>query len=761
MSYQFNLRKCVLPAAIGAIVGAVHFPALAQTPMLEEILVTAQKREQSSQDIPVAMSVLNDSALENLDVKTFEDVARVSPSMTMDQGEGPAGNVVRMRGVGTASFSIAAEPSVSVVVDEVPLIRPAQAFSNLVDIERIEVLRGPQGTLFGKNASAGVVNIVTKAPSDEFSGRIDLRLTDDDEKKVQATLSGPMSNTLSYRLSGYYVDREGYITNLTTGEDLNGERAHGLRAKLLWEPTDVLDMEIILDTSSQEASSVQTWAEADPSVYGEGITPGENNKNVRFDSPSGYRTEQDMAVFKANYDLPGHTLTSVSSLQRYEVDLQIDTDLTDISMEEAYSPEQLDFFDPLDIGGPRIVQDSLEETEAFSQELRLTSDSTGPFEYMLGAFYSDVEVTREFDRKPLRFLLSRWDATAVTESMALFGQSSLAVSENTFVDLGFRLNREDISVNFIDYYANGFDSDTPEVYSGKDSQNATTGKLALRHFLDNGDMIFGSVSTGYKGQAYDVASGFDQSDADNPVGEETSISYEIGFKGMTDNRRFSYELVAFLTEFNDYQAQGARIDDTGTPVFALNNVGELRTQGVEADLTYQMTEALRLNASLAYTDATIKSFENAPCYFGQTEAQGCMFEDGPGGLDVQDLSGEDLNNSPDLKFNLGAYWERVAENLPVNYFIQGNYQWQDDVNYDLYGNPLNSQEAFGVTNISFGIVEPSDRYKVTVFVNNLFDENYSMGYGDASQRFGGATAISKQWSRNSMRYMGLSASYRF
>ncbi len=760
MTTRNSFKYSLLSAAIGTASLLTHAPVNADA-LLEEIVVTAQKREQNVQDVPVAISVMNAGTIERLDINNFTDVTRVSPSLTMDQGEAPAGNVIRMRGVGTSAFSIATEPSVSVVVDEVPLLRQAQAFNNLVDIDRIEVLRGPQGTLFGKNASAGLVNIVTKAPSEEFSGGITARLTNDDEKNVQVSLSGPISETLSYRVSGYYKDRDGYITNVTNGEDLNGEEADGFRGKFVWQASEKLDMEVILDTSSQEGSSVATWVEADPGVYGEGITPSEDNRNMRSDSPTGFQTDQDMAVFKINYDLAAHTLTSVTSYQQYELDSQIDTDLTDVPMEEAFPAFLLPSFDPLGIGGPQVIQDSKEDSDAFTQEIRLTSNAEGNFEYMLGFFYSDTEVKREFDRKPLRFVLSKWDGTAGTESMAIFGQGSLSITDKTFVDLGFRLNHEEISVEFTDYYANGYTSNVPVTYSGSDEQDAVTGKLALRHFLDNGAMIFGSVSTGYKGQTYDVSSGFVQADADNPVGEENSISYEVGIKGMSESRRLRYELVAFLTDFDDYQAQGARSDEFGNAVFTLNNVGELRTQGLEADVSYQATDGLRLSATVAYVDATIESFKNAQCYFGQTEEQGCDIGGGPGGLDVQDLSGKDLNNSPDLKYNLTAYWESTANDAPFNYFAQANYQWQDDINYDLYGNTLNSQDAYGIANISFGIVEANERYKVTLFVNNVFDENYSMGYGDAAQRFGGATAVFKQWTRNAMRYAGISASYNF
>ncbi len=724
--------------------------------MLEEIVVTAQKREQNVKDVPVAISVIGASSLENYDVKNFDDVARISPALTIDQGLAPSGNTIRMRGVGTVAFSIAADPSVSVVVDDMPFLRQAQAFNNLVDIERVEVLRGPQGTLFGKNASAGVVSIITKAPSKEFAGKVTAGITDDDEKKISASLSGPLGESLGYRVSGYYLDRDGYIENLVDGSDLNGEEAKGARAKLAWRASDNLDMTLTFDTSKREGSAATTWVDADSEVAGEGVTPSGDNQKVRYDTTPRFETDQNYGVLKINYDFAGHTLTSITSYQNYDLISVQDQDMTDTPI-NPFNP----YLNPLGLTGPTIDQRSNENSDAFTQELRLTSKNLTKFEYMVGLYYGNVETTRDFYRVALRFTLANWEAEATTESMALFSQNTLTLTDKTFFDFGFRVNHEKIGVDFTNYFANGFVLGDPgETYKGDDSENAVTGKVALRHNFENGTMVYASVSTGYKGQAYDIATGFNQNDADNPVGSETSISYELGMKGVLGNRRLSYEVAAFLTDFKDYQAQGGRLVDQ-VPVFQLNNVGELRTKGVEVDLAYQATAGLQLNASLAYTDATIESFENANCYDGQTEAQGCLIGGGPGGLDVQDLSGHPLNNSPEWKYNLGAYWEQVSNPLPFNFFAQANYQWQDDINYDLLGNPLGAQEAYGLANISFGIVEPGGRYKVTFFVNNLFDEDFSMGYTDYSARFPGYTALGKQWNRNAMRYMGINVSYSF
>ena len=743
----------------GVFVLGVFQPAIAQEVdefKLEEIVVTAQKREQNVKDIPVALSVIGENKLENYDVKTFDDVARISPALSIDQGLAPSGNTIRMRGVGTVAFSIAADPSVSVVIDDMPFIRQAQAFDNLVDIERVEVLRGPQGTLFGKNASAGVVSIITKAPSKKLTGKIAAGYTDDNEKKVRASLSGPLGETFGFRVSAYHLDRDGYIKNLVDGSDLNGEEAKGARAKLTWLASDNLDMSLTFDTSKREGSTATTWVDADPEVAGEGVTPSEDNRTVRYDTTPRFETDQSYGIFKINYDFGGHTLTSITSYQNYDLISIQDQDMTDIPI-NPFNP----FLNPLGLTGPTIDQRSNEKSDAFTQELQLTSKDSKKIEYMVGLYYSDVKTTRDFYRTALRFLLANWEAKAKTESMALFSQNTLTLTDKTFFDFGLRLNREKIGVDFTDYFANGFVLDDPgETYKGGDSENAVTGKVALRHYLESGSMGYASVSTGYKGQAYDITTSFTQETADEPVGSETSISYEVGMKGFSGNLRLSYDVAAFLTNFKDYQAQSGRLVGQ-EPVFQLNNVGELRTKGVEVDLAYQATESLQLNTSLAYTDATIESFKNANCYDGQTEIEGCMIGGGPGGLDVQDLSGKPLNNSPDFKFNLGAYWELVPSSLPFNFFAQANYQWQDDVNYDLLGNPLGAQDAYGLANISFGIVEPGGRYKVTFLVNNLFDEDFSMGYTDFSARFPGYTALGKQWNRNAMRYMGINVSYSF
>lgn len=759
--------------AIAAAMGGFA-PAAAQEAVAEErategsvIIVTAQKRDQNVQEVPVAVNVIGEEDIYNLDVRTFEDVSRVSPSVTIETGDNPNNNVIRMRGIGTAAFSISAESSVAVVVDQVPLILSAQAFGNLEDLQRVEVLRGPQGTLFGKNASAGLINIVTQDPTRDFEVGIGGRVTTDDEIRGSLSLSGPISDTLGFRLNGYVIDREGPYTNLADGKQLGGEESWGVRGKLRFEPTADFDATIIADISERETSSSSPFIALPLNDPGrEGIVAGTRNTDVQLDTPNNAVAENSLFALVMNYDFGGVSLSSISSYQRYELNTVIDTDNSTAPV--AQNP----FLNPTGAppGTPNVEQLGFQLSEAFSQELRLTSDASGPLEWQAGLWYSKVDHERVLDRGPFRFLLNNWQGLATNESMAMFAQGSWEFTQSTFLDFGFRLNHENISVNYTDFIPNrnnppSYDGSNPGAppanYTGSSDDTAATWKLGLRHFLPDDTMIYASVSTGYKGATYDISSGFTQDKADNPIAAENSTNYEIGVKGEFAGGAVRYDLTGFYTDFTDYQAQGAIVLPDGGVEFTLNNVGALRTMGAELNLNWQATDTLNLFFTGAWIDAKIKSFPFADCYFGQTAADGCNVEVAPG-VFVQDLGGAELNNSPDFAFNTGAYWEDNVGNLPFNIFLQGNYQWQDDVNYDLFGAPTNFQKAFGIANFSLGIRQPDDRYRVSLFVNNAFNQLYYTRVDDTSdRRTDGMSQITVGRTRESFRYAGIRVDFRF
>src|SRR5256885_1306367 len=248
------MARAVLSGA-GVLLGCLagSHSAVAQEIQLEEVVVSAQKRVENVQNVPIAVTVVSGDALSKANVSGFTDVAKFAPSLTVTTGDHPANSSIVIRGIGTFAFSIAAEPSVLVVVDDVAVGYQAQAFTDLVDLDRVEGLDGPQSTLFGKAASAGVVNVTTKAPTNTLSFFGDAKATNDHEQRYTLSVSGPVTDTLTFRVSGAVRSWGGNVDNLTTGGKLNDDHASNIRAKLRWQPDDKLDLTLTAHYSEDHA----------------------------------------------------------------------------------------------------------------------------------------------------------------------------------------------------------------------------------------------------------------------------------------------------------------------------------------------------------------------------------------------------------------------------------------------------------------------------------------------------------------------------
>ncbi|WP_170150218.1 TonB-dependent receptor [Parahaliea mediterranea] len=741
-------RKAALAAAL--LLSQQTASALAQA-ALEEVIVTAQKRAQSAQDVPVALTAVNAEAIEAMGLQEFSDVTRLSPSLTMSSGNNKQQTSIRIRGIGTNVYSIAVEPSVAVIIDNVSQVQPGQALSNLVDVERIEVLRGPQSTLFGKNASAGLVSVVTKNPASEFEGSLELVVTDDDQQRTVGTLSGPVGGSAGYRVMAYYDDRDGYLDNLTTGTTLNGGLSRGGRGKFLWDITDRLTATAIINYSEDTVDCCGiNWYQLDPTarVLGfvpadpaPGIKPGPDNRKIRQDNPSYGHSEDIAGSLQLAYSLGEFSLTSITALDRWDFTNTEDVDFSDVDVAGALTGGALH-------GGIDSLSDV--EMSFFSQELRLDSPLYDDFDYMLGLYYAKADTDRSFERT---VLVADWAAEAGTESMAAFGQGNWRFSDKTSLSLGLRYNYEEISVDF-------YDAPTDARYQGDDTDGVWLGKLSLQHFLNEDTMLFASYSRGYKGQAYDVSTGFNQDKADNPVAAENANAYELGIKTTLFDQRLQFNAVAFYTEYDDYQAQNTQINEDGAVELDISNVGVLETQGIEVDAVGLLGQNFMLRAGFAWIDATVKEYPNAQCYSGQTVAQGCV-EIAPG-ASVQDLAGADLANSPDYKLTLSGEYTLPLGSLPFDGFANVSYRWQDEVNFNLNQDPQTAYDSYDVLDLSVGIVERErEAYRVTLFVNNLLDDGYVQSLANLGNLYGGKQAIGQVLSRDSQRYAGVRVKFNF
>jgi len=679
------------------------------------------------QDVPVAVSTVDERAIENQQIVGFSDLTRVAPALTIN--ENPNNNNIALRGIGTFAFSIGIESAVSVIIDDVPVIQQLQAFSNLSDIARVEVLRGPQGTLFGKNSSAGVINIVTKESSEEREGHAQVTVTSDGEKRLETGISGPVSDKLGYRLNAYTGNREGDVTNLESGARLNGERSKGARLRLDFKPATNLDGRLIADYNKRRiegpvttflsvppGASLRGVAPIGPALVG--VTPGPDNRDVRMDDPGFAEHESRSIAGTLNWKLDNHTT----------------------NLDQLGPQSNGRFHGGVTAGGPYRSRMS-------TQELRLTSNGDGALTYLGGLYYADSRTERSYVRGPVSNLAD-WEARSGNQTAAAFAQAEYRITPATRLSTGLRFNRETIEVDFTNRLPA-----VPASFDGRSRDDATTGKIALQHDLARDVMVYGSFATGYKGAGYDVSTGFNEARVRLPVAPETSDSWELGMKSRFFRNRLQLNATVFHTDYEDFQAQSRRLDPlTQAYENVVTNVGELRTRGLELEVQAKPINTLLLEASVAWVDATIKKFPNTNCYPGQTAAEGCILI---GGVPLQDLSGKRLSNAPRTKLNLGATYNFPIGESGYSGIANINGQYQSSVNYDLAANPLADQKGYGTVNGSIAFFNPSQDVKLTFYVNNLFDKSYASFVGDNYNVFGNVHVLTQTLPRNADRYFGV------
>ncbi|MGB5079066.1 MAG: TonB-dependent receptor plug domain-containing protein, partial [Sphingorhabdus sp.] len=360
---------------------------------VEEIVVTAQKVEENVQDVPIAITAVSGEALIAAGSTSLENLGQLVPSVTFRKGTTNANSAVVLRGVGTISFSIAAEPSVSTVVDGVVLSRSGQAFADLVEIERLEVLRGPQGTLFGKNASAGLINVVSKGGTDTLEGEFTAEYYQGDEFRTRATVSGPLAQDLSFRANAFFGKYEGNIKNVvpfaTRDSKINGYEHIGFRG--------LLDF----DNGPARIKIIADYYEADDDCCGEvtgvsrgavlnaelnlplGVSQGENQRYVSHNLVTQSLDRQYGITVNADFDVfSDHTLSAIYGYRNWN-----NTEL-----------REGDFLPRAIVGTPELHDRGFVETDQSSLELRLASDQSKAFKYQVGGFYWKSQNTQDFTR---------------------------------------------------------------------------------------------------------------------------------------------------------------------------------------------------------------------------------------------------------------------------------------------------------------------------------------------------------------------------
>jgi iron complex outermembrane receptor protein len=762
-------------AVLGMASAAQAQEQAAQDAQLEKVVVTANKRVERLESVPMAISVVSEAEIARNNIREVEDVIALTPSLTMAAGTTAANNALFMRGIGTVSVGIGVESDVAVIIDDIPIAVQFQAFRDLADVSRIEVLKGPQSTLFGKSAVAGAVNIVTKPISGPMVYRGSTYYTDDGEWRLGLSAGGMVSETFGVRVAANRSNMPGNFHNLSTGQDVNGSSGKTFMAKLTWRPISSLDIDLMpkyndqvnsrgvtavngFTINGQPANVATAYLNGNPllpaSVLLDGIDPHDpNNRNVRRDFPTGINSKTAGTGLKFSYTLPNDAqLMSISSYERYKANDYRDQDFTDVpTLARPGVPG-------LTVGNNQF---GTYDIRSKTQELRLVSPDHGNFRYVAGLWWARNEIDRHFIRG---FCVAPTNCTASSPSSptnyytdiynvnkAVYGQATWEFAPTYTMVAGLRRNIEESGYNYIrNFYTDQLDRSTfkpgpvgvDQFSSQGNMDGSLTGKLSLQKQLDENWMVYAMTATGHKGKAYDVTSGL-QSSAAFPVSPETSQTFEIGTKANLFNNRMTLAATAYNSEFFGYQQNVSFVLPNDPTIYTqLNSIPRIRTHGFELDTHLLVVPGFTLNASLAYTLPTIEEWKNGPCYndSGNVAAPGSKLADNgsiPGRnracfpittgstTGVQDLGGGVFPGTPKIKANIGGNSDfNIPGMSSIGGFINGNVRYQSDYQTNINNDPRTRNNAYSIADLGFGIRARNDRYKLSFRVNNLFNRFY-------------------------------------
>ena len=735
---------------------------------IEEVVVTAQKRSESLQEVPVSVAVVSGARLEQQQISSVENLPLVSPSLAFNDSNSSRGQGLSVRGVGTLSFSDGVEPSVSTVVDGVVLGRQAMSVFDLIDIDRVEILRGPQGTLFGKNASAGVLSIVSQRPSNQFGGAYGATLTDQGERKLRGTVTGPIvEDKLAARLTAYYSGYDGYVKNVTTGTELNDRKQYGVRAKLLFTPTDTLDVLAIADYAKSSgaccAPTIRSVT-ANNLYFGKtyasyvGVTPSKDNEQTSASVDSVNNQNSAGASIEANQQLGGFTLTSITAFRHFHVYDNIDSDLISINL--------------LDLNNANQRQNQ------FTQELRITSPKGERLEYVAGLYYffqglkTQTQSAGTLGAVPIgTFLGSQVDRGIHTENASVFGQATFHVTDRLSLIAGGRYTTEQMNAWFRRKVLPGALAAAPASVAGgpliaeglKSDESKVSTKFGVQYDIAPGFMVYASYSRGFKGAALNLLNFLTAAQVSSGaylVPPEIPTAYEAGARTSFFDRRLQLNATVFNETFKGFQATAY---DSLTQSNTLTSAGELRSRGVELEALAAPARGLTLSANLAYTDAEFTDFPNAPCYPGQllVAATNCR---ALGATFIQNLKGAPLNNAPKWAYTLSASYTRPLGWHDLNGFVDLNYAYRSKVNFSLNQDPNTVQKGFGVTSVNLGVQTPGRGLRLALFARNLFDEHYASFIYASSFQSGNASTpagYSQFFGQAARRTVGVALSGKF
>lgn len=675
MMFDFRnfLRASTMLSALCAV------PAFAQTEPqgavadsggLDDIVVTARKREESLNDVPLSVSAVTSTTIERAGITSLDRLNAIVPSFSQVPAQDPGTNIITIRGITQVRFG---EPPVALVVDGVQSSSPDQGTQELTDIERIEVLKGPQGSTYGRNAIGGAINIVTKLPTNSVENELSAEIGQGLFYRLFGSSSGPIvDDVLLYRVSAMYKNNEGRIRNLTLGRKVDDYDAVSLRGRLIFKPSDVLTLDLRGSYENLDGGSAYYYP----------IFPGQDLNAVQpvvaNRDGKGVRRLRDVSL-KVDYDFGGVTLTSISAFAYAKA---------------ATLGQDLDFLPyPLAPGFGGLVLDQTRRVKSWSEEVRLTSPSDQPLRWLVGAYYLkthrdvassaflDLAGQGPYQAVQLSFLPER----SRNNAYALFGTLDYDISQALKLSLGLRQDWDDRKQT---NPANG--SRIAKVFKSLQP------KASLSYFFEPDKMVYVSAARGFRSGGFNAQSLI----FPRQYGSEVAETYELGSKLSLLDRRVQLNLAAFYTDQKNVQFYRWDSQSAAQGILTINDAYHY---GIEGDLTARIGRSVRVFAGGSLIESKVQDFNGTALWRG--------------------------NKQPHIngwKYNLGGQYEAPLASdtraiLRVDYSAFGDLYWFVD--------NLAKQDPVHLVNARL-IIERSP-WTLTLSAENLFNKRYNTDYFSA------------------------------
>lgn len=731
MSMRARILKCGLNLlAVTAMLGTAN--AQQQELEIEEVIVTAQKRTENLQEVPIAITAISGEVLREDTISSLHDISEKIPNLVFSAFS-PGQPEIAIRGIGTKEDGAAASDSTVVSVDDIYIAaRTAQVF-DIFDLERIEVLRGPQGTLYGKNSIGGSINFVTSRPTEDTRIRVQQTFGDYGRLDTGGLVSGALSENLLGKFSFSRRKFDGYLNNLLFDEQWGEADTLAMRAQLLWAVADKVEVLFGADYSDDDIGATNRepigsngplhdcGCVSDPVAVNEALG-GAGDGHTTLAETEGFTDRQVFGInAKVKWDMGNMDFISITSYRESDFDWLEDSEglppSAPVDLTGQSGNPGIGLTRPAAEGFSFDINDSaIENTEQFTQEFRLTGENASGVVWVAGLFYSKEDIRRS-ERFAFTALggpgldnLSDYTANQENDatSWAVYGQGTWPVTERMNITGGLRYSFDEkkILVGNVRHSGIGLLLLAFDPTSAREDWSNVSGRLALDYSINDDAMVYGSISTGFKSGGFTGAA-TTQAVATTPFDEETATSYEVGLKGLWANRRLQTNIAVFFTDYNDlqvtrfFQPQGGTLGE-----FITENAGKAEISGFELEVIGLLTDNFEVGGNFAYLDAEYTEF------FGTPDVSG-------GG----DFSGNVMRQAPKYSYYLyGRYTFNLQDSSQV--LAKVDYAYQDEMFFDPNNNPITIAPSYGLWNGRLAWTSATRKWEVAGWIKNIADKDY-------------------------------------